>query len=271
MIEGAKKNNKFSNCNYLLNEKPDLSVFSDNTFDVIVSMLVLQHMHPRYMHSYIKEFCRILKPGGVLMFNVPDVNLEKAFGYIEQISSKQNIVSRNKCNRLELTIKNCGRMSWNKEDDINLANQYLDSALHVIKHDDIRVSLSKPLKPEEQWETSFELNDIPEDASYVSFDMVYEGKFWFHEKGNPVLLLPIEPNKVTPIKTELIFNTDGLLAKTYRYRENGIITIMEVYGYPRDTVEEICNASGCEFIFASESNEIIPPFSGYRYYICKNK
>lgn len=269
MIQGAKKNNKFRNCNYVLNEKADLSIFPDNKFDVIVSMLVLQHIHPRYMHNYIKEFCRILKPNGVCMFNLPDSNINKAFDYIENISSEDEFVLRQENPPIKITVQNCGSITWKKEHSINLGNQYLDSSLNIIKYDDVRVPLSKDIEPGEKWQVAFDMGEIPENASYVSFDMVYEGKFWFAEKGNARLLIPIYPQKVVPIKTEFVLG-GNLLEKVHRYRKNGAFTTMEVYGEEKDVVEKICNDAECKFIFASESDEIIPPFSGYRYYIYKN-
>jgi ubiquinone/menaquinone biosynthesis C-methylase UbiE len=72
MINLAQKNNKFENkCNYIINKKDDLKIFSDNSFDFILSLLTLQHMDPEYSKKYIGEFIRVLKPQGVILFNIP--------------------------------------------------------------------------------------------------------------------------------------------------------------------------------------------------------
>lgn len=72
MIEAARKFNKFGDkCNYHLNKKDDLSLFPDNYFDFIYSVIVLQHMQPRYSLKYIQEFLRVLQPGGMLVFQLP--------------------------------------------------------------------------------------------------------------------------------------------------------------------------------------------------------
>lgn len=72
MIELAQRYNRFrGRCTYLVNQKPDLSQFQDCSFDAIYSFIVLQHMESRYSRNYIKEFMRILKPGGVLVFQMP--------------------------------------------------------------------------------------------------------------------------------------------------------------------------------------------------------
>lgn len=50
----------------------DLSLFKDDTFDFVYTMIVLQHCPPELSEVYVKEFVRVLKPGGIAMFNLPD-------------------------------------------------------------------------------------------------------------------------------------------------------------------------------------------------------
>lgn len=72
MIEAARHLNKFGKkCSYYVNSKNDLSLFPDTHFDFVYSVIVLQHMHPRYSTEYILEFLRVLKPDGILVFQIP--------------------------------------------------------------------------------------------------------------------------------------------------------------------------------------------------------
>lgn len=72
MIEFAKKYNRHGNkCKYFLNETDDLSLFPDHSFAFIYSKITLQHIAPEYSKKYIKEFLRLLKPGGLLLFQLP--------------------------------------------------------------------------------------------------------------------------------------------------------------------------------------------------------
>jgi ubiquinone/menaquinone biosynthesis C-methylase UbiE len=72
MIELARKyaagNRK---CDFYLNQKDNLSLFGDSTFDFIYTNVVLQHMEPAYSMRYLSEFLRILRSGGVLFFQLP--------------------------------------------------------------------------------------------------------------------------------------------------------------------------------------------------------
>ena len=54
-----------------VNERDDLSLFADNQFDFILSLLVLQHMQPQYAKRYLAEMVRVLAPGGLLLFQQP--------------------------------------------------------------------------------------------------------------------------------------------------------------------------------------------------------
>jgi SAM-dependent methyltransferase len=59
-------------CAYILNESHDLGQFPDNEFVFIYTSVVLQHLDPRLAMGYLSEFARVLTPGGVLVFQIPD-------------------------------------------------------------------------------------------------------------------------------------------------------------------------------------------------------
>lgn len=78
MIELAEKYNRHRDkCKYLLNAVPNLRVFPENMFTFVYTNLVLQHIEPRYSKHYLKEFLRVLVPGGVLVFQLPSEPIEK--------------------------------------------------------------------------------------------------------------------------------------------------------------------------------------------------
>ena len=72
MIELARQHNrKGVRCEYLCNVEGDLKRFADHSIDLIYSWITLQHMRPRYARGYMREFLRVLAPGGLLLFQYP--------------------------------------------------------------------------------------------------------------------------------------------------------------------------------------------------------
>lgn len=70
MVRLARESTK--NCTFLVNSRSDLSLFEDSSFDFIYSNIVLQHQSSREVAKlYIREFVRLIKPGGMVVFQMP--------------------------------------------------------------------------------------------------------------------------------------------------------------------------------------------------------
>jgi ubiquinone/menaquinone biosynthesis C-methylase UbiE len=67
-------------CSFVLNERPDLSLFGDATFDLVYTELVLQHLPRPLIERYLAEFLRVLRPGGVAVFQCTTKPLTTAKG-----------------------------------------------------------------------------------------------------------------------------------------------------------------------------------------------
>jgi SAM-dependent methyltransferase len=73
MVELAAQLNRHpETCRYVVNASDDLARFEDGTFAFVYTSIVLQHVEPRYSSRYLAEFARLLAPGGVLVFQIPD-------------------------------------------------------------------------------------------------------------------------------------------------------------------------------------------------------
>lgn len=80
--EQFKQGTSASNCTFHLNQQDDLRLFEDDSFDFVLTVIVLQHMEPRFTMNYIREFIRVLKPDGICVFQLPDETENRA-GYTE--------------------------------------------------------------------------------------------------------------------------------------------------------------------------------------------
>ena len=74
MIEWARSlHADCDRCTFVLNRAPNLKCFPSESFNVAYSRIVLQHIRPGVVKGYIPELVRVLAPGGVLMFQLPEV------------------------------------------------------------------------------------------------------------------------------------------------------------------------------------------------------
>jgi SAM-dependent methyltransferase len=73
MIALAQEFNRdLPQCRFLVNDRDTLEELPDNYFGFIYSSIVLQHMAERHIRKYIAELLRVLRPCGVLVFQLPD-------------------------------------------------------------------------------------------------------------------------------------------------------------------------------------------------------
>lgn len=108
-------------CHFWLNEGDDLKKFPDESFGFIYSSIVLQHIKRKYAGRYLVELTRVLKAGGIFVFQVPE--REKA----PVIARLRNRIGfRRRINRL-LGRKNLGAFHM---------------AMHCFSEKDIRALLS---------------------------------------------------------------------------------------------------------------------------------
>jgi ubiquinone/menaquinone biosynthesis C-methylase UbiE len=65
-------NRNLLQCRFLLNEETELKDLSENYFGFIYTSIVLQHIAAPHSYKYIAELVRVLKPGGMLIFQLPE-------------------------------------------------------------------------------------------------------------------------------------------------------------------------------------------------------
>jgi len=73
MICRAKElNQSIQNCEFMVNTESHLGVFPDDQFDMVCTLIVLQHLpDKRSIRTSISEFVRIVKRNGLVVFQLP--------------------------------------------------------------------------------------------------------------------------------------------------------------------------------------------------------
>lgn len=73
LAQAEELNRECDRCRFVLNATEDLRVFESASFDLVYTRYVLQHLPTRVMvRSYLSEFMRVLRPGGLLVFQLPN-------------------------------------------------------------------------------------------------------------------------------------------------------------------------------------------------------
>jgi SAM-dependent methyltransferase len=74
MVEHARRvNADVANVRFAVNDTPDLRTFDDESFDLVYSRIVLQHLpHVRDALRYVEEFLRVARADGLVVFQLPD-------------------------------------------------------------------------------------------------------------------------------------------------------------------------------------------------------
>jgi SAM-dependent methyltransferase len=73
MVKRAEGFNRFpESCSYVHNTQETIERLDSGVATFVYTSIVLQHMEPRFSVGYLREFARILRPGGVLVAQLPD-------------------------------------------------------------------------------------------------------------------------------------------------------------------------------------------------------
>jgi SAM-dependent methyltransferase len=82
MLDLARRYNRHGDrCRYVLNDQSHLRVFADASFDLVYSRIVLQHLPRRHIRAYLREFARVLRPEGLVLFQLPARHVYKGVGH----------------------------------------------------------------------------------------------------------------------------------------------------------------------------------------------
>ncbi len=72
VTEAATVNADRPGCRFMVNQAPDLREVPSDAFDLVLSLVTLQHVSEKQaIRSYIREFVRVCRPGGAVVFQVP--------------------------------------------------------------------------------------------------------------------------------------------------------------------------------------------------------
>ena len=207
---------------FLLNQVDDLSALESGAFDFVNSLITLQHIPPEVTKSYLREFLRILKPGGILMFDLPATRRDHIEDVIENepmpleaYAAKIRVVDSPAAMapgsdaKVRVAVTNASRRDWEpgelakqnvdthwqagdgtwkaaKIGHVDVGNHWLSFDGAMVINDDGRVSLPQGMSAGDEAEVELVIKAPATSGTYVcQVDVVHERVAWFAQHGSP--------------------------------------------------------------------------------------
>lgn len=215
MLDEARRYDRSGGrCQYHLDTSGHLGQFGSESFDLVCSLLVLQHMEPGDAVRYISEMVRVLAPGGLLAFNVPHRvpgRPEEAIAMPPGGSRTRQawalsgtarralvspprgplLVKAGETFELEARVENAEDVTWPYHGDlderykITLGATWIDVRSGRRWVDEARGGLPYDLAPGMSTDVDLLMHAPRQTGEYqIELDMVQESVCWFGERGS---------------------------------------------------------------------------------------
>ena len=274
MIKLADKFNRYEDkCIYQVNYSSDIKRFNNNYFDFIYAILVLQHMKPEYSKNYIKDFIRVLSPGGVLIFQLPSELvsipdplhqsvISKALpdsAFKAQISFEESSITENAGYQVTILVRvmNTSDLTWPVGNgyQICLVNHWLDMDKKLLIRNDGITRLTKDLGPMEEVELPLTFTTPVVPGNYLlELELIQEGIARFKDKGSETEKIRFE------VKPHTTMNQP---------QSSVIRSKIEMYSVHTDEVIELIGTSGGKVVEVVEDHSAGREWKSFRYYVTK--
>jgi SAM-dependent methyltransferase len=286
MIRLAERLNRFpERVRFLVNARPDLTLLPAASFDFVYSDIALQHIPPDQSRAYIAEFLRVLRPGGLAVFQLTAEHREAgaaggrvaampADAYAADIvvaGGEAPLEPGAPC-RLVVTVTNRSHHAWDPQEYgvLRAGNHWLDASGSTLVRDDGRTGLGA-LGAGEQHSVPLTVRAPIEPGTYLcEVDIVQEGVTWFADRGSrPVRIeVRVEPSAMAGTETPEASGRypdiyDGLAADTQIGR-------FPMFGVPSADVVAIIEAGGGRAIHVEPDDRGGAEWIGYRYFVVKD-
>ena len=288
MIELARElNRRGERCRYVVNESDSLELFGDSSFDFVYSNITLQHMDPRLSRGYVAELVRVLRPGGMLVFQLPsEADPRSVLPWSALRADVEPL-----CAELELApgatatvpvrVRNRGDASWPAQHErrpVRLGNHWLDASGTMLRLDDGRAFLPRDLAPGEQAELSLSVTAPEEPGAYLlELDLVHEAVAWFADRGSPTARVPtrVGPGARATVQPPAPSVSEPARAERRRPRlrrpgRRKPTSEVEMHGVPEPEVRALLETAGARLVEVVENDAAGAGWVSLRYAATKD-
>jgi len=292
MIGHARALNRYpGRVDYICTAERGLDSLPSASFDCIYSNIVLQHVVPELSVQYLKEFFRLLEPGGLLVFQLPshrDSTIDAEIKPMPDAAYRASVefalpppssVAAGSNFNITLRVRNASGKEWSqpKFGPLAVGNHWLDATGELMMtQDDGRAPLLQIVPPGLEWPVLITLRAPASAGRYVvEVDLVHEGISWWAHKGSPTLRFTIDV-----VESTAAAHTGPAPMREYpvpHYPEDALPAPPKnlppssgdfpIYGIPRDEVIDIVRAHGARLAYLEEDRRAGPEWVSYRYFV----
>ncbi len=308
MIDLARAHNRHgTRCAYEVNDRPDLSRWPDRAFDLIYTSRVLQHIEPRYSTVYVREFVRLLAPGGYLSFDLPAGSgdaVAMAEGTVPTSAMRARVrvsggpgaisgeveVHPGASVPFRVAVTNLSDVPWRATPahPLNVGNHWLAADGTVVAYDDARVMLPAVAAPGAEAQVDIAVTAPAAPGAYrLQFDVVQEGVAWFATCGSELAELEVSVEgtggeEQSPSRAREDARPDARADSPSHARERAASTaptdspadpiepVMEMHAVPRDEVEAILADAGARLLDVRRVHHCGPLWLACRYDVTRS-
>ncbi|ALG05595.1 class I SAM-dependent methyltransferase [Kibdelosporangium phytohabitans] len=267
MIEEARASNPFPDRVRFVHNDAATLPFDDDSVDLVISVITLQHIRPALTLRYLLEMARIVRPGGHLLFQIPSHipavrpippwHSKAELRVLEAPSSLE--VGENSYIRVGVTNLSDGE--WPRGQLLNAGNHWRRNGLMVIQ-DDGRDSVRCPLRPGEQTEALIRVKAPTEPGSYeLEVDVVQESVAWWADRGSQPVQVPVE------VRSPAAAPAGDDSAPEAAPAAPATIGAMEMHGVRKDLVCSLFEQIGCTVLEAAPDERAGSDWASYLYAI----
>ncbi|MGO8864809.1 MAG: methyltransferase domain-containing protein [Acidimicrobiales bacterium] len=265
MIGRAGQLNRFGQrVHYVLNERDDLARFPDDHFDLVFSMLVLQHMPESLSTGYIREFLRVCAPGGAVVFQIPSrirIHELPATGCSAAIDAvvPATMVAGGRV-EVTATVRNTSTDVWSSGPGwyLALGNHWLGADGQEVQLDDGRASLEHDVDTGAVTDITLAVTAPVSAGRYVlELDMVQELVCWFAQRGSPTLRAEVD----------VVAESTGEPCPSGT--DSPPSPVIEMYSIPSESVLALIESCGGR-VLAVDADELAPDFDSFTYFVAKD-
>jgi SAM-dependent methyltransferase len=250
--------------------------FPDNSFDAAATLIVLQHCRPRVQVAALMELQRVVRPGGVFVFQVPsrpvpiealDVPARRA--EIVWLSDLPELPVGGSGVILAEVINQSDRV-WPAGSMVKLANHWYRAA-GVVTWDDGRADLPHDVAPGESVKLELTVNAPSSAGEYrLELDMVQEFVAWWSESDTRPVSREIHVRDISaqPSIQHDNHETDPIDAQPDTADgEAQVAGGIEMHGMPIELVTALLTHCGHEVVAAVSDTLSGPEWESYTYLV----